>query len=204
MSIKRFVGPIITQEMLDGPDGQNINGPSLIAVPDWLPDPLGRYYLYFANHCGRCIRLAFADGLEGSWQVYRPGSLHLDDLSVNMDHIASPDVHVDHERRQIRMYFHGRIAGEKAQYSHIAISTDGIKFSSNAEPVADFYLRALPWRGQWIGMSKGGVMYRSETGLQDFVRLPVPAFPMRDTHANAPGDIRHVALELDGDRLWVY
>jgi hypothetical protein len=204
MLIKRFAGPIITQGMLDGLDGQNINGPSLIALPDWLPDRLGRYYLYFASHDGQYIRLAFADSLEGPWQVYRPGSLHLDDLPLKMDHIASPDVHVDHERRQIRMYFHGCIAGEKAQHSYIAVSTDGLNFSSNVEPVADFYLRALPWRGQWVGMSKGGVMYRSDTGLQAFVRLPVPAFPMRDVHANAPGDIRHVALELDGDRLWVY
>ena len=30
----------------------NINGPSLIQVPDWLPNPLGKYYLYFAHHKG--------------------------------------------------------------------------------------------------------------------------------------------------------
>ena len=26
----------------------NINGPSLIKVPDWVKNPLGNYYLYFA------------------------------------------------------------------------------------------------------------------------------------------------------------
>ena len=41
--------PIIRPEMLPGHDGGNINGPSLIRVPAWLPQPLGKYYLYFAN-----------------------------------------------------------------------------------------------------------------------------------------------------------
>jgi hypothetical protein len=44
-------GPII------GPDihpsiGDNIQGPSLIKVPSWVKDPLGKYYLYFADHKG--------------------------------------------------------------------------------------------------------------------------------------------------------
>ena len=51
-----------------GPDlhpslGPNIQGPSLIRVPGWVPNPLGRYYLYFADHKGSYIRLAYADAL---------------------------------------------------------------------------------------------------------------------------------------------
>ncbi len=30
--------------------GENIQGPSLIRVPDWVPEALGRYYLYFVDH----------------------------------------------------------------------------------------------------------------------------------------------------------
>ena len=30
----------------------NINGPSLIKVPHWMENPLGKYYLYFAHHKG--------------------------------------------------------------------------------------------------------------------------------------------------------
>ena len=40
--------------------GTNINGPSLIRVPDWVENPLGRYYLYFADHKGKSIRLAYS------------------------------------------------------------------------------------------------------------------------------------------------
>jgi hypothetical protein len=35
--------PIITPAMLPGADGGNINGPSLIRVPAWVKNPLGRY-----------------------------------------------------------------------------------------------------------------------------------------------------------------
>jgi hypothetical protein len=56
----------------------NVNGPSLIRVPDWIPNPLGRYYLYFAHHKGDHIRLAYADRLEGPWSIHDPGSLSLD------------------------------------------------------------------------------------------------------------------------------
>lgn len=57
--------------------GENIQGPSLIRVPDWVCSPLGRYYLYFADHKGDHIRLAYADQLEGPWRIYAPGALSL-------------------------------------------------------------------------------------------------------------------------------
>jgi hypothetical protein len=58
--------------------GENIQGPSLIRVPDWVEDPLGDYYLYFADHKGRYIRLAYADDLVGPWQIHEPGSLRIE------------------------------------------------------------------------------------------------------------------------------
>ena len=58
--------------------GENIQGPSLIAVPSWIPNRLGNYYLYFADHKGRYIRLAYADELNGPWIVHVPGSLQLE------------------------------------------------------------------------------------------------------------------------------
>lgn len=59
--------------------GENIQGPSLIKVPAWVKNPLGKYYLYFADHKGLYIRLAYADELLGPWQIYEPGSLHIED-----------------------------------------------------------------------------------------------------------------------------
>jgi hypothetical protein len=71
-------GPIIT-EASHPSVGPNIQGPSLIRVPDWVVDPLGRYYLYFADHKGAYIRLAYADDLLGPWRIHEPGSLQLVD-----------------------------------------------------------------------------------------------------------------------------
>lgn len=202
--LRRFATPLITPDKIPGENGHNINGPSLIRAPDWLPGRLGTYYLYFAHHHGAYIRLAYADRLEGPWQIHAPGTLHLRDAPGDMDHIASPDVHVDHARRVIRMYFHGRQRGAQRQFSYIAQSRNGTGFVSQTEPIADFYLRMVPWRDMWIGMSKGGVMYRSPDGLTGFERLPHPAFPMSDAMANGPGDVRHVALDVQGDTLTVY
>ena len=70
----RLDGNPILDPDLDPTLTDNINGPSLIRVPDWVPEPLGRYYLYFASHQGgQYIRLAYADQLSGPWAVYPPG-----------------------------------------------------------------------------------------------------------------------------------
>lgn len=77
VSARRLVDrPIIGPE-LGGGIGENIQGPSLIRAPGWVKNPLGAYYLYFADHKGSYIRLAYADALEGPWTIHAPGSLHL-------------------------------------------------------------------------------------------------------------------------------
>ncbi len=101
-------GPIIAPDM-DGRIGSNINGPSLIRVPDWVVSPLGRYYLYFADHNGTYLRLAFADRIEGPWWMHEPGVLDLADSGGFIDHIASPEIFIDAGARQLRLYFHGPV-----------------------------------------------------------------------------------------------
>ncbi|MFP4172040.1 MAG: hypothetical protein ACLFV4_03925 [Candidatus Hydrogenedentota bacterium] len=74
--VERFeANPIIHREMhhMIGEVGENINGPSLIRVPEWIEDPLGAYYLYFAHHDGQFIRLAYADHLKGPWKIHEGG-----------------------------------------------------------------------------------------------------------------------------------
>ena len=79
IAVRRFdTNPIISPNM-NSRIGTNINGPSLIRVPQWIGTPLGRYYLYFADHKGRSISLAYADQLKGPWKIYEPGSLRLED-----------------------------------------------------------------------------------------------------------------------------
>jgi len=91
--------------------GLNIQGPSLIRVPDWVEAPLGRYYLYFADHKGRYIRLAYADRLEGTWTVHVPGALRLEDTPFPNDSLEiAADALRDAEERQ-------RASGRRLQHS---------------------------------------------------------------------------------------
>jgi hypothetical protein len=197
--------PIVTPDMLPGDDGSNINGPSLIRAPDWLPRRLGNYYLYFAHHSGKHIRLAVADRLEGPWRLHPGGTLQLSDARGCRDHVASPDVHVDDERREIRMFFHGFLARGDGQKTFQARSADGLDFTAGTDPVADFYLRVVAWRDEFIGMAHGGVMYRLTPGpaYSVFRRLPTRVFPRARDGARFP-HVRHVALKVRNDTLHVY
>ena len=60
-------------------DGSNINGPSVIRVPDWIPPdqrahPDARHYCYFAHHAGHYIRLAWARDIAGPWTLFNVGT----------------------------------------------------------------------------------------------------------------------------------
>lgn len=172
--------PIIHREMrgLFGEAGGNINGPSLIRVPDWIAAPLGRYYLYFAHHSGKYIRLAYADALEGPWKIHEGGVLHVADTpgyeGRGVDHIASPDVHVDDATRQIRMYFHQvpPTGGPPGQATYAAVSADGLRFTAREEYLGLFYFRVFEHDGWRYALAKyhneGGVLYRSRDGLTNF------------------------------------
>ncbi len=78
MRVERLLDTPIISPTLHPSIGHNIQGPSLILAPTWLESPLGKYYLYFADHKGQYIRLAYADALIGPWQIHPPGSLQLE------------------------------------------------------------------------------------------------------------------------------
>lgn len=178
-------GPIIVPDM-DATMGSNIQGPSLIRVPDWVENPLGKYYLYFADHRGTYIRLAYADELTGPWSMHESGSLTLEQsffpstcppcspapgsTAALYAHIASPDVHVDNENQQIIMYIHGRDVGR--QLSRLALSTDGLHFEGRPENLGRPYFRVVEHGAYHYAMAMPGFLYRSRDGLSDFQEGP--------------------------------
>jgi len=89
--------PIITPG-LHPSIGENIQGPSLIRVPEWVEHPLGVYYLYFADHKGSYIRLAYADDLTGPWTVHVPGSLQLADSHFPTEQLIATEEDVERIR----------------------------------------------------------------------------------------------------------
>jgi hypothetical protein len=229
LTVRRFTNnPIITPELSPG-IGINIQGPSLIRVPSWIPNPLGNYYLYFADHKGSYIRLAYADELAGPWTVHEPGTLHLEQShfiteparvpeqvqeeitlggwapgpvvgvpgrleSATKPHLASPDVHVREDRREIVMYFHG-LADFRFQRTRVATSKDGIHFEANEPLVSRSYHRGFQHQGQWYAMSMPGIFYRSRDGISDFETSDLRLFP---------STMRHSALLKRGDLLYVF
>ena len=79
VKIRRLIDAPIISAVTDASLGENIQGPSLVRVPEWVDSPQGLYSLYFADHKGQYIRLAYADALSGPWTVHVPGSLQLED-----------------------------------------------------------------------------------------------------------------------------
>ena len=192
MKVKRFdCNPIIHLNLSPSLNG-NVNGPSLIEAPSWLPDPLGKYYLYFAHHAGSFIRLAYSDHLEGPWNIYEPGTLQIEQ-SHCYNHVASPDVHVDDDKQEIRMYYHGWVA-DSVQKSKVAVSRDGINFEASPESLGQPYFRVFQWQGYHYAVGMPGVFYRSKDGLTAFEEGPT-LFPR---------NMRHTALDLQGNSLKIY
>ena len=75
--------PIISQRTFDDvgvpSDAHSINGPSVIRIPDWVKtvnraSPKAIYYLYFGDHKGKYIRLAWAINIEGPWTLFNVGT----------------------------------------------------------------------------------------------------------------------------------
>ena len=223
--IRRLENNPIIQPHMDSRMGGNVNGPSLIPVPDWIDNPLGNYYLYFADHKGNYIRLAYANRLEGPWKTHESGTLQLEESyflkespeipkrvvkkrfdkprapnvpsvwdDLTYPHIASPDVHVLYDNKEIRMYYHGLDTFAR-QVSRVAVSKDGIHFTAQKEVVVNrSYLRMFSYGGRQFGMAMPGVFFRSKDGLTGFEEGPRMFNP----------NMRHAALLVMGDHLLVF
>ena len=184
--------------------GNNINGPSVIRVPKWVNNPLGKYYLYFAHHLGKSIRLAYADSPEGPWKIHEPGVLPLERATAFFSHVASPDVHVDDTQHEIRMYFHGPVRDRRKQWTGIALSKDGLHFEPSTTILGNAYFRVFEWQGQHYaigkdGDSRGGQLYRSNNGLTEFERGPLLLPAMRHAAVVRRGDVLVVFFTQVGD-----
>jgi hypothetical protein len=209
--------------------GDNVNGPSIVRVPSWIPNPLGRYYAYFAHHKGRFIRLAYADAVAGPWKVYEPGVLRVENTAFMRPppdppndpnfytHVASPEIYVDDSRRRIVMWFHGWWTDRQpwppsvaetqawarkngyAQFTQGAVSGEGIRFDVQPAITKVSYLRAFGLDSYVYAMARLGQLARSTDPLASFEIGPNP-------FSDGPyaGRVRHVATLRRGRTLFVF
>lgn len=210
--------------MVDGEHHQNVNGPCLIRVPSWVKDPLGVYYLYFADHKGSSIKLAYADRLAGPWFSHPPGVLQLadtpflqqpPDVPEGIDHarLGVPrasgvpsvldDCTIPHiaspdviadEASRSIRLYYHGLDAFARQVTRVALSPDGIHFESRAEVLSPSYLRMFAYAGSWYGIAMPGGLFRSASGIDDFEQGPT----LFDS------DMRHAGVWLRGDTLWVF
>jgi hypothetical protein len=213
---------VIAEKMLPGGEGESINGPSLIRVPAWVKSPLGKYYLYFAHHQGKYIRMAYADSVTGPWKIHAGGVLRLDQQKVVTGHIASPDAVIDDARQEIVLFYHGgrrSAAGvNEGQRSAAATSSDGLHFAPLNLVVGAAYLRVFSHGGAWYSLVGSGELGRTTDLHQPFAKVAdiigdeiVAAIAPRDLPSDRKGakgrerfSIRHVGVDIESGRLLIY
>ena len=192
--------------------GSNVNGPSLIKTPNWLPNCLGRYYLYFGHHFGQNIRMAFSNDLTGPWIVYKGGILDLKETPFTQErpnikqpqwateegvdglypHIASPDVHINASEKSLEMFFHG-LDHDGEQRSLCALSNDGLTWWVQSERINQTYLRAFNYKNTRYALGCGGqILKQNSDGI---FQLGPWSFGDRGH--------RHAGVLVRGDNLYV-
>ena len=112
---------------------------------------------------------------------------------ITTPHIASPDVHVDHARQRIVMYFHG-LEDVARQVSRAAISTNGIDFAARPEILGPSYMRIFLHDGMVYALAMPGIISRSADGLGGFTTGPTLFNP----------NMRHAALLKRDRALYVF
>jgi hypothetical protein len=186
--------------------------------------------MYFANHMGAFIRLAYADAISGPWRVYEPGVLHVRDtaffrpqpdptetLADFYTHVASPEVFVDHGRRRLVMWVHGwwtngeRWPSDPVEARAWARQMGYGQFTQAAESSdgIHFVVRPPLTKQSYLRVFRhDGYFYGlSRLGQLARSRDPVASFdiganPFRGTsYANR---VRHVGLLVRGRRLHVF
>lgn len=214
MKAVRFKGNPVIHQSLHEEIGDNINGASLIRVPPWIKNPLARYYLYFAHHKGRYIRLAYANNIEGPWQIHKPGVLNVsetqfvkEDITSPIEatgswakatggqflyaHVASPDVHIDDKEQKILMYYHGLLE-DGEQKTRLALSDDGLSFTSLEPLLGTPYFRAFPFQNYIYAFAWGGALFRARNWQGPFEQGPDVITASKMIPENQT--IRHVAV----------
>jgi hypothetical protein len=208
----------------------NVNGPSLIRVPAWIEHPLGRYYLYFANHQGKFIRLAYADAVTGPWKIYEPGVLRVEETAFTRPasatdteslytHVASPDIYIDGARRKVILWAHGMWTNGQPwptnlspEQAHSWLAEHRYEQYSQAFESSDgihFTPHPAITKSSYLRVFRYGNSFYSisRLGRVGRSRDPFGEFTLAQSLFPDPpfaGRVRHVALLRRGDLLYVF
>lgn len=185
-------GIIINDKLFSNIDGNNINGPCLIKVPEFVKNKIGNYYLYFGHHEGLYIRMAYSDNILGPYTIYQNGVLHLKDI-IGYDHLASPDVIINYKNKKLIMYYH--CFNKNAQSTFYAYSDDGITFNTEKINILYPYFRYFVHKKNDYGICMNGrigsIILKKEKKVFQILGLLLPKS-------------RHTSIITINNRLFVF
>ena len=210
--------------------GGNVNGATVLRVPSWVQRPLGRYYMYFANHMGEAIRLAYADTPDGPWRIHEPGVLHVRETAFSREqpdppgaiadfytHVASPEILVDAEHQRFVMWVHGWWTNGERWPSTLAAARQWARergyaqFTQAAVSTDGLHFTVQPaiTKTSYIRVFRRGDAYYgvSRLGLLSRSPDPVTSFATGQSlfaGSSFAGRVRHVAVVPRGDVLHVW
>lgn len=230
VSVRRFAqNPLVT---IDSSTtlGNNVNGPTVIRVPAWVQRPLGKYYMYFANHMGTFVRLAYADALTGPWTIFEPGVLNVDATAFSREqpdpvetlddfytHVASPELMIDVAHQRLVLWTHGWwTRGERWPSAPTAARAwareHGYGQYTQAATSTDglhFDVQPAISRTSYLRVFRRGGFYYgvSRLGLVSRADDPLAVFgagPNLFRDSPVAGRVRHLSLVVRGDQLFVF
>ncbi|MGO1840353.1 MAG: hypothetical protein ACTH0E_12645, partial [Candidatus Microbacterium stercoravium] len=120
-------GPIIdrfTDETWN--PGNEFIFPSVFHAGEYLDDPLGEWYVYYAPHdAPGGINLMYADSLDGPWTHYdaNPIVSNVWEGIYDVSHVSAPDAVWNEDTGEVFLYFHGENSTDR-----YATSSDGVTF----------------------------------------------------------------------------
>ncbi|GAB3817764.1 hypothetical protein GCM10028820_19270 [Tessaracoccus terricola] len=122
------LGPIVdrTTDETWNPNDEFIF-PSVFHAAEYLEDPLGQWYVYYAPHdAPGGINLMYADSLDGPWTQFEGNPIVENkwDPHYDVSHVSAPDVVWNEEAGEVFMYFHGENSTDR-----YAASEDGLAFT---------------------------------------------------------------------------
>ena len=159
---------------------------------------------------GAFIRFAYSDSPKGPWTVNNKNVLRREDLIDisryksgeikkplrKKQHIASPDVLIDHENKKIVMYFHGSYKGHN---TGAAVSEDGLNWKDKDIDLGAPYLRVFKHNESYYGVSQGSRQSKSTR----FIKLN-GMFEVSENHSIPNTNWRHHALLKKNKDLLVF
>ena len=200
MRVERLLDRPIISSDLHPSIGVNIQGPSVIRVPDWIDGRLGNYYLYFADHKGRYIRLAYADDLLGPWRIYPPGSLQLEQSRFLTEPPKATPAHV--------AQFEARLKQNGVAISHDLllelttphIASPDVHADTPGRRIVMYFhgLDAVGTQVTRVAVSHNGIDFSAagDIGSSLHARLPARRHDLRTNHAGTvlPLEGRHARV----------